>query len=182
MLKSKLITISALVVFAALLIVKLVFIDFAIVPQDGMFPGISANSFVFFSKRPYGNVSDVVRGDVIMFDRTERNGKEYTYIWRVIGLPGDSIEVNRESVQVNGQSLQRERIREENGLVIFRELNSDASYEVAYSQDSKVEIPPPTSVTVPEGHVFVLGDNRYNAVDSRYFGPVPFSSITGRKL
>jgi signal peptidase I len=180
--KSKIVSSVALLVVVALIIAKFFFIDFAIVPQNGMFPGVPAGNFIFFTRRSYSDVADVRRGDVVLFDRVERDGKQYRYVWRVIGLPGDQIEIVRDLVMVNGQSLQRERLRQDGDLVIFREMNSNAIYEVAYPQHTNGKGQPTASVTVPEKHLFVLGDNRYDAVDSRYFGPISFSSIMGKKL
>jgi signal peptidase I len=99
----------------------------------------------------------------------------------VIGLPGDTIEAAGERLVINGQPIARERLREEQGLGIFRERVWQASYEVAISQSPR-DLPPPASLTVPPDQFFVMGDNRFNAVDSRYFGPIPFDAIIGRKL
>jgi signal peptidase I len=147
-----------------------------------MFPGVPAGSFIFFKRRPYSEVTDVRRGDVVLFDRVERDGKQYRYVWRVIGLPGDKVEVAGESILINGKSPGRERLRQNGDMIIFSESNGEATYEVAYSQRADGKGQPTASVTVPEDHLFVLGDNRYDAVDSRYFGPIPFSSIMGKKL
>jgi signal peptidase I len=75
----------------------------------------------------------------------------------------------------------RERIREEEGAVIFREKIDGATFEVAFAQ-SPNHRPPDASLTVPPDQFFVMGDNRFNAFDSRYFGPISFSSIIGKKL
>lgn len=63
----------------------------------------------------------------------------------------------------------------------FREQVSAASYQICIQQSPEDE-PPDASVTVPADSFFVMGDNRFGAVDSRSFGPVPFSTIIGRKL
>jgi signal peptidase I len=55
------------------------------------------------------------------------------------------------------------------------------SYQIAFDPSAK-ERPPDVSVIVPPDHVFVMGDNRFDAFDSRRFGPIPFSSIIGKKL
>jgi signal peptidase I len=64
---------------------------------------------------------------------------------------------------------------------VFREQIGDISYEVAFDQQPASQ-PPDVSVTVPSGQFFVMGDNRFGARDSRYFGPVTFSSIIGKQL
>src|SRR5262249_36234617 len=105
----------------------------------------------------------------------------YNFIWRVVGLPGDTIEAAGASLVINGQPVVRDLLRQEQDMTIFRERAGEASYEVAISQ-SPHDLPPDTSVVVPPDHFFVLGDNRFNALDSRYSGPVPFQTIIGRKL
>ncbi len=151
------------------------------IPQNGMYPGLPSGSYLLVRPRPYGRPSEVARGDIIVFTRFEK-GAHYNYIWRVVGLPGDSVEVSRRKVAVNGVDLTRQPVREDGGFAIFREANAGTSYEVAYPKASAGEEPPTASMQVPAGAFFVLGDNRYNAVDSRYFGPVPFETITGKKI
>jgi signal peptidase I len=166
----------ALVALAA----TMLFISRFRIPQNGMYPGLPAGSHIFAVKRPYSSESSVKRGDIVVFVRDE-NGQRYNYIWRVVALPGESVAASGESLSVNGQAVRRERLREADGKTIFREQIGEASYEVAFD-DSPRHIPPDVSLTVPSGQFFVMGDNRYDARDSRYFGTIPFSSIIGRKL
>lgn len=168
---------------AALLLLlagKVVFIGYYRVPQNGMYPGIPAGSTIFTWKRAYSDASHVNRGDTVVFLREER-GQQYVYIWRVIGLPGDTITTGGESLTINGQPVLREHLRDEKGLVIYRENIGDAAFDVAFSQSPK-QHPPDVSVTVPPEHFFMMGDNRFDARDSRYFGPVPFNTFVGRKF
>jgi signal peptidase I len=162
----------------ALVIGRLFFIDYSIVPQDGMYPGLSSGSLLLSWKRPYRSVSDVKRGDVVLFTRSE-NGVPSKFIWRVVGLPGDKIEMKEDSILLNGRPLNREKVRKDGTMNIYREENGQ-SYEVAYPEIVTGRVPPPASLMVPENSVFVLGDNRYNALDSRYLGPIPFNSIVGK--
>lgn len=104
----------------------------------------------------------------------------YKFVWRVVALPGDRIEVNGERISVNGQPLIREEVRGEGRMTIFREVNGKSSYEVAYPKNGAATDQPQSSLTVSENHLFVLGDNRFNARDSRYFGPIPFSSVVAK--
>jgi len=145
-----------------------------------MYPGFPAGSGVFTVKRAYPDASSVKRGDVVVFVR-EENGQRYNYIWRVVALPGERVVASGESLSINGQEVQRRRLREADGKSIFQEQIGDASYEVAFDLSPRSQ-PPAVSVTVPAEQFFVMGDNRFDARDSRYFGPIPFSSIIGRKL
>jgi signal peptidase I len=169
-----------LALFPALLLVKAFFITYYYIPQNGMYPGLPSGSTIFAAKHPYAAPSQIKRGDIVVFTRDE-NDQRYNYIWRVVGLPGDTIEAAGESFIINGQPVVRERLREEPGMVIFRERLGEATYDVAISRQPAHQ-PPATSVSVPPEQFFVMGDNRLDARDSRYFGPIPFGTIIGRKL
>src|SRR5262249_40118263 len=140
------------VLLATLLLVKAFFIAYYIVPQNGMYPSLPSGSRFFATKHPYAAPSDVKRGDIIVFTRDRDDGR-YNYIWRVIGLPGDTIEAAGASLAVNGQPVARERVRDEEGMAIFRERVGEATYEVAISQ-SPGDPPPNASGTVPPDHFF----------------------------
>jgi signal peptidase I len=178
-----------LIVFGSLgsiLIIALIasvpfFISSYKVPQDGMYPTIHAGGRIFVYRRPYSDASRVRRGEVIVFVRTQE-GKRYNYIWRVIGIPGDKITVEGDKVILNGQPLKRKNIHITEKLTIYQETIDDTTFEVAYDSAAPPSNRLDASMVVPPDEFFVLGDNRYNAVDSRYFGCVPFKTITGRML
>ena len=169
-----------LIVVLMLFAVKALFVGYYRIPQNGMYPTLPAGSVLFTIRRPYSDISAVKRGDVIVFVR-EQNGQRYNYIWRVIGLPGDAVQTSGESLILNGQPAVRERLADANGKSVFRESIGNVSYEIAFDPSAS-ERPPDVSVSVPPDHLFVMGDNRFNAFDSRRFGPIPFSSIIGKKL
>ena len=177
---TRILTWSLVALLLATLAVKNFFISYYRIPQNGMWPGLPAGSRVFAAKRAYAGVSSVQRGDIVLFVRDE-NGQRYNYIWRVIALPGEKVDASGESLAINGQAVQRQRIREAEGKAVFREQIGDVSYDVAFDPSPPYR-PPDTSITVPAGQFFVMGDNRFDARDSRYFGPVSFSSIIGKKL
>ncbi len=176
----KIVTCSILAVLLALLVIKTFFIGYYRIPQNGMYPGLPAGSRLFTAKRAYADASNVKRGDIVIFVRQE-NGQPYTYIWRVVALPGDKVETSGETLILNGQPVQRQHLRAADGYTIFREQIGDAAYEVAFNT-SPSSLPLDASVTVPPDHFFVMGDNRLDARDSRFFGPIAFSSIVGKKL
>lgn len=97
------------------------------------------------------------RGDVIVFNPPVTSEKPY--IKRVIGLPGDTVEIREGGVWVNGTEI-------------------DEPYLHGDTTDCQPRACEP--VVVPEGSVFVLGDNRAHSSDSRYFGTVEISSIVGK--
>lgn len=164
----------------AFIVTKAFFIDSYRIPQNGMYPGLPSGSRVFAAKRAYSGASSVKRGDIVVFVR-EENGQRYNYTWRVVGLPGESIETSGADLIINGRTVQRQRVREADGMTIFREQLGDIAYEVAFAMSPRFRAPD-SSVTVPPGEFFVMGDNRFDARDSRYFGPIAFNSIIGKKL
>ena len=171
---------SIIAVLLAFFTIKTFFVGYYRIPQNGMYPTLPAGSIFFTAKHPYSDSSRVKRGDIIVFVR-EQNGQRYNYIWRVVALPGDKVEASGESLVINGRQVQRERIGDSDGKTIFREHIGDVSYQIAIDPSSPNH-PPDTSVTVLPDEFFVMGDNRFNAFDSRNFGPISFNSIIGKKL
>jgi len=171
---------SVVIVVLVLLALKAFFVGYYRIPQNGMYPTLPGGSVLFTIRHPYSDISAVKRGDIVVFVR-EQNGQRYNYIWRVVGLPGDKVQTSGESLIINGQPAARERLAAAAGKSLFRESVGNISYEIAFDPSAS-ERPPDVSLTVPPDHLFVMGDNRFNAFDSRRFGPIPFSSIIGKKL
>jgi signal peptidase I len=162
------------------LIVRAKVFDWYRIPQNGMSPGLPAGSLFFVNKLAYSAPADVQRGDVVVFDRVQ-DGKHYTFVWRVIGLPGEAVEASGETLNVNGEPIQRKQLREEPDRVIYHERIGDAEYEVAYDR-LPGKVPPDVQLTVPPDQFFLMGDNRYGALDSRMTGTVAFTAFLGKKL
>jgi signal peptidase I len=150
------------------------------IPQNGMYPGLPANSRILGWKLAFSDSSSVKRGEIIIF-RREQLGQSYVYIWRVVGLPGDRVETSGQTLSINGEAVKREYLRDADGEMIFREQIDGTSYEVAFDKSPR-DYPPNVSITVPPNEFFVMGDNRFDAVDSRYFGTIPFAAIICRKI
>ena len=128
---------------------------------------ILVNKFVYGIKLPFTNktlvsISEPQRDDVIVFIYPVDKSKDF--IKRVIGLPGDRIEIIGQKIYING-----EQYDDKNGFYSNRGKASGRYL-------GKANFGP---VTVPEGHLFVMGDNRNHSYDSRFWGFVPTNSVKG---
>ena len=150
------------------LIVKTFLFQAFYIPSASMEPTLEKGDRVLVNKISY-DLHDVNRGDVIVFELDEEDvGPDgiKDLIKRVVGLPGDVIESRDGVVYVNDRALDEPYLAE--GTITGDPADS--------------RNPPIERQTVPDGHVFVLGDNRSNSADSRYpyRGPIPIDSIVGR--
>jgi len=148
------------------------------IPQNGMYPGLPAKSHFYARKHPYARVEEVQRGDIIVFRRQRPDGV-YDFVWRVVALPGDRIAIRDDSVVVNGYPLHRNPGPDDGQMRFYEETAGTQTYRIALPirPAQAADLP---ETTVPAGHLFVLGDNRHDAADSRTMGPIPFESIVAR--
>jgi signal peptidase I len=154
--------------------------------------GYSSYSFPFspplFSGRIFGSTAN--RGDVAVFRLPKDDSTDY--IKRVIGLPGDRIQMKQGLLYINGDPVKRERlddyIETEEGPGAIRvkrwreTLPNGVSYTTLDLQDNGF-YDNTQEYVVPAGHYFMMGDNRDNSTDSRVLsqvGYVPFSHLIGR--
>ena len=180
------------------------------IPSGSMLPTMAIGDFILVNKFTYGfkvpfsewigdpvyltEFSTPERGDIVVFEYPKDRGT--LFVKRVIGLPGDEIEVFNNRVFINGKEVQGKRIEGEEKknyrslydkkkipleLDFFRVETGDVSHIVAHNLAQAVHLPFP-KMTVPKGHLFMMGDNRDFSSDSRYWGFVPFSHIRGRAL
>ena len=115
-------------------------------------------------------VKDIKRRDVIVFKYPE--DVERDFIKRVIGLPGETVELKAKKVYINGQALDEPYVH------FLEPLGSGVAGEVT-SADVRERYGP---VTVPANQYFVMGDNRDNSQDSRYWGFLPRDYVKGKAL
>ena len=116
-------------------------------------------------------VGTIRRGDIIVFKYPEE--PERDFIKRVIGLPGESVELREKKVSINGTPL------EEPYVHFLQPPGQNSEFHEVTSFDVRERYGP---VTVPPNHFFVMGDNRDNSQDSRYWGFLPRDYIKGRAL
>lgn len=146
--------VGALVV--ALLIKTFLFQAFYI-PSESMEPTLMVGDRVIVNKLSY-KLHDVNRGDLIVFTKPEGEGDDgvHDLIKRVIGLPGETVSARDNVLYIDGKPLEEPYLPEGTFTDNFE------------------------SEPIPEGYVFVMGDNRTDSRDARYFGPIPEDSIVGR--
>ena len=173
------------------------------IPSGSMIPTLLVgdhllvNKFVYGTKVPFTSIKllpieEIKRGDVVVFKFPVEDSvnKGVHYIKRVIGLPGDEIDLKGRDVYINGkkvsQKFEGNFIYEESGIEIktdrYIDTLSENNFDVIYKKGSmnttkgKLSYP----LRVPENNIFVLGDNRDNSFDSRFWGFVPLGNISGK--
>jgi signal peptidase I len=171
--------------------------DWSDVPTGSMKPTILEGDRVYVNKLAYdlkvpfttrhiAEWSNPRRGDIVVFF-SPRDGTRL--VKRVVGLPGDTIELRNDGLVLNGQAVEYQPIAEERlrDLAVADLASSVFSVEqLAGKRHAVAAIPAAPAlrnfgpISVPEGHYFMMGDNRDNSFDSRYFGPVERKRIVGQ--
>ena len=122
-------------------------------------------------------MKDIRRLDVIVFKYPE--DPERDFIKRVIGLPGETVELRNKRVYVNGQRLEEPYVYYLEDPPPLPEEMSLSNDPAGTAGDPRVRYGP---VTVPPNHYFAMGDNRDNSQDSRYWGFLPRENVKGKAL
>jgi signal peptidase I len=140
-------------------------------------------------------VGEIKRGDIIIFKFPVDTRVQY--VKRVIGLPGEQIEFRDRKVYIDGNELPEKRVSVKPQLADeskpLKEISTEGegSYRVFYQReddDLTTDAVPPvpfgggSPYQIPDRHYFVLGDNRDNSEDSRYWGTVPRDLVTGKAV
>lgn len=136
-----------------------------LVPSPSMAPTLQPGDRVVTNKLTY-DLSTPERGDIAVFKNPGKRG-EPRLVKRVVGLPGDEIQIQNGVLLVNGAPPYEPYKKHRPGEP---DPKNPKKAKVAASYGP---------IVVPEDHVFVLGDNRNDSYDSRYFGPVPDSKLVG---
>lgn len=138
--------------------------------ENTLLPGdmILVNKFIYY-------FTDIKRGDIIVFKFPKDPTKDY--IKRVIGLPNDKVEIKNGDIYINGEKTDEKYTKEKaaDDLVMHQHIEKEDNGQTTL-------VPTMSIITVPEGKLFVMGDNRNNSQDSRYWGFLPRKNIKGKAL
>ena len=160
------------------------------IPSGSMMPTLLQGDFIFVKKYAYGlrlpvtetkfvETGEPERGDVVVFRLpTDSN---VNYIKRVIGLPGDTLRYERHTLTINGEEVPLTQHPDATALnPRFVEQLGEREHEIlitspGYTRNDGVFV-------VPEGHYFVMGDNRDNSRDSRFIDSIPETHLVGEAV
>lgn len=187
-------------VLAIVLVLRSFLVEPFQIPSESMVPTLEVGDFILVNKFTYGirlpvigtkviDVDEPQRGDVMVFFPP---GETRYFIKRVVGLPGDEITIADNELSINGEVVERREVDKQaarkRGEFCYR---ADGSYEVAeefFNGEGHLvrtcteagSLSREGFWIVPEGHYFMMGDNRDNSSDSRDWGSVPEDRIVGK--
>ena len=154
------------------------------IPSGSMIPGLQVGDFILVNKhsyglkvnrigRPFALASDPEYGDVVVFIPPHVN---VPYIKRLIGKPGDTIRYVNKKLYINGSPIDQELISLNGTEILLQETFLDSKRTIRLQGGSASY---PEEFSVPADQYFVMGDNRDNSSDSRYWGFVPRENFMG---
>ncbi|HUK21423.1 MAG TPA: signal peptidase I [Gemmatimonadales bacterium] len=178
-------------------VLKTFLVEAFTIPSGSMERTLLAGDFLFVNKAVYGAqipgtrsrlpaFESPRRGDVIVFAYPKN--PDLNYVKRVIGTPGDTIEMHAGRARVNGRLLQEGYVQRIDPTrdVADPEFYWQRDYLLTWSSDERRHYHPTRDnwgpLVVPPGKYFVLGDNRDNSADSRYWGFVDATAVKGRPM
>lgn len=160
------------------------------IPSGSMLPTLKIGDFILVNKFTYGirlpvtntrivELNDPQRGDSMVFRFPE--DKRLNFIKRVVGLPGDRLRYENKVLYINGKPAPQQFVAAlpagNPERKLLKETLGDVEHEIYNSLEPGQNM---REIVVPEGHYFVMGDNRDHSNDSRYWGFVPEDLIVGK--
>ena len=185
------------------IIIRTFFFQAFFIPSSSMEPTLLVGDRIFVSKFSYGYskhsfpfslplinervlFSEPERGDIIVFKTPEN--LRIDYIKRLVGLPGDKIQMIDGVLHINDIPVKRKKIRSEtklinngqirNVLVYEETMPNNISYETFDMGNTRADNT--SEIFIPEDSYFFMGDNRDNSKDSRFLGSVPKNNLVGK--
>lgn len=163
---------AVIIVLITLLIVFSTVFTTVTVSGESMYPNLVENDKLFLQTCAY----KLSRGDIVVFSRTDSEGKTINAVKRIIAMGGDTVAFDKENNLwiINGEPLDEPYFNGEYSANYFDKMyDKDAFYN--------------DGITVPEDCLFVLGDNRNISgggisVDSHVYGPIPLDSVVGKVI
>jgi signal peptidase I len=162
------------------------------IPSGSMIPTLKVGDFILVNKFAYGVRAPVLNTQIIPIGKPQRgdvmvffppHAPEIYYIKRVIGVPGDHITYNDHVLSINGKVIEEKLVAElPAGQPVLRMVTEtiDGREFTAYKDLNPSRLSVRGSWVVPEGHYFMMGDNRDNSLDSRAWGMVSEDAIVGK--
>jgi signal peptidase I len=153
------------------------------IPSESMTPTLNVGDRVLVNKMSY-RLHDVNRGDIVVFETPPKakdaNGEIKDLVKRVVALPGETLETSAGRVLINGRPLDEPYL--ENGVQTCALNGSRPCGDIDWTKVPGCGIPADgrSGCVIPPNNVLVLGDNRAQSKDGRFFGPIEESSIVGR--
>jgi len=167
------------------------------IPSGSMMPTLEVGDFILVNKFAYGirlpvlrtkviPLGEPKRGDVVVFKYPQQ--PEVDYIKRIIGLPGDRVRYENKQLFINGQPMPLKPLGIYSGdgpqgrmlgAHMFEEDLAGVFHAILQRPEAQG---PEGEIVVPAGQYFVMGDNRDNSNDSRYWGFVPEENLVGRAM
>ena len=152
------------------------------IPSASMVPTILKGDYVFLNKAVY-RMQAPKRGDMVIF--VNPNDRRKNWIKRIVALPNDTVEIRNNVLLINDEPLvyrpvsKNEVLQIKNQITgsVMEEINGSTRYSIMITNGDGANF---KKTTVPNGHCFVLGDNRGNSTDSRQLGPIPLRDVMGR--
>ncbi len=160
------------------------------IPSGSMLPTLQIGDFILVNKYHYGlrlpvagtkilALNDPQRGDVMVFKYPEN--PRINYIKRVVGLPGDHIRYANKTLTINGEVMEQTFVAELPAIRPDKVLANEQLGEVNHQIYKNLTYPRrPAEWVVPEGQYFMVGDNRDNSNDSRFWGFVSDDLVVGK--
>lgn len=182
-------------VILAVLVLRSFIVEPFRIPSNSMMPTLLTGDFILVNKFSYGIRLPVInkkiidiglpeRGDVIVFRFP--NNPSIDYIKRVVGLPGDRVAYYHKKLRINGEIMAQETVGSYAGVgagvgmtgADLRKEHLGKAEHLILTRAGQPSVE--GEFTVPQGEYFVMGDNRDNSNDSRYWGTVPQQNLVGK--